>query len=558
MRRREYVTAVGTGVGTLAATGLGGAQSRSLERVCPTGDTTAVRPGSRVVFEAAAGPGLEPTAVEWRVDGGNAADVAPAAPFWSYTHRTGNPAAHGRFEDGGTYEVVATADEASIAWRVEVSADAPSAPSGTVTTDPGPDATITTREGVEVTATVTDEREALQRVIWQEGENATYVDTTDVSGSDATATYAVSAGDAIWFIGGYPMMAWIVCDDGRAAVSRTEGPSIEAMRDVAITGTNAPVRAGEKLVVDAEVAIHGDSMYHAFVDAEADLIVGHDPTHVDSASVEVYAGRTKSVQLAFTTATVRNTQTFPVRVETRHAASETDVTVVGTDDAGDHGSLEVTGLETNAPVTGGDRLEVTATLSNSAENPADREVELVVGDDPTTVDTKRVLVGAGETTTVSLGYETYPVRNDDEFPVRVATGDDTASRSVLVHGLDDGDDGGDGGDGGDGSDDGGTGTASFAVSITGTNAPVTGGERLSVSASLENAGDGAGTESVELVVGRSPEVVDSSRVSLAPGETATISLGYETYPVRNDDVFPVTVRTSGDSDTRTVTVYGTG
>lgn len=554
MRRREYVTSLGSGVGTLATTGLGGPQLRSLERVCPADDTTTVQPGNRVVFEADAGPGLEPSGVEWRTDGTGAADIAPAAPFWSYTRRTGNPAAHGRFDDGGTYEVVATVGETAIAWQVEVSGDAPAAPSGTVTTDPGPDATVTTRNEIEVTATATDDGEALQRVIWQEGGNATYVDTTDVSGSEATATYAVSAGDAIWFIGGYPMMAWIVCHDGRAAVSRTEGPSIEAMRDVTITGTNAPVRTGEKLVVDAEVAIHGDSLYHAFVDAEADLIVGHDPTHVDSASVEVYAGRTKSVQLAFTTATVRNTQTFPVRVETRHAASETDVTVVGTDDAGDHGSLEVTGLETNAPVTGGDRLEVTATLANPAEDPADREVELVVGDDPTTVDTQRVLVAAGQTTTVSLGYETYPVRNDDEFPVRVATGDDTASRSVLVHGLDDGGDEGDGGAGGDGSN----GTASIAVSITGTNAPVTGGERLSVSAALENAGAAAGTETVELVVGRSPEVVDSSRISLAPGETATISLGYETYPVTTDDVFPVTVRTSGGSDTRTVTVYGTG
>lgn len=307
--------------------------------------------------------------------------------------------------------------------------------------------------------------------------------------------------------------------------------------------TNAPVRAGEDLVVDAELEIDGDSTYHGFVEATLDLIVGHDPTHVDSTTVEVFAGQTETVQLEFTTATVRNTQTFPVRVETRHAAAETDVTVIGTDDEG-AGQLTVTDLSTTAPVTGGDWLDVTATLTNTGEEPASREVELVVGHDPTTVDSQQVTLDAGETTTVSLGYETYPVANDDEFPVRVRTGDDSASRSVLVYGRDDGNDTG--------------GSPSFAVSISGTNVPVTGGQRLSVTATLENVGDAAGTRTVELVVGVTPEVVDSASVRLAPGETTRVSLGYETYPVTTDDTFPVTVRSPHSSDTRTVTVRGTG
>lgn len=537
MHRREYVTAVGT-VGALATLGTGRAQ-RALERGCPVDGATSVRPGEDVVFEAAATPGIEPSAAEWTVDGPGGADLAPAAPFWSYTHRTGNPAAHGRFEEPGVYEVSVAVDGATRSWEVTVTDDAPPAPTAELTCEPGPDATVTPNESIEVTATADDDR-GLHRLVWQEGRNATYLERADLSGSTATVTYATTGGEAIWFVGGYPMAAWVVCRDGRTRTVRTDGPSVEALRDVSITGTNAPVRAGEDLVVDAEVAVEGDSTYHAFVEAEVDLIVGHDPTQVDSATVEVFAGESEPVSLEFTTATVRNTQTFPARVETRHAAAETDVTVIGTEDDG-QGHLAVTGLETNAPVTGGDRLEVTAALANTGEGPASREVELVVGHDPTTVDTRSVAVDAGETTTVTLGYDTYPVANDDEFPVRVRTGDDGASQSVLVYGR----------------DDGGDGEAQFAVTITGTNAPVTGGERLAVTATVENVGGAAGSGDVELVVGRSPEVVDSRTVGLEPGGTATVRLGYDTYPVANDDAFPVSVRSPHASDTRTVTVYGT-
>ncbi|SEP76694.1 hypothetical protein [Natrinema salaciae] len=547
MRRREYVAVVGSSVGALATTGVSDAQSRSLERVCPTERTTAVRPGDEIVFEAAATPAVEPPAADWRVDGadGDGDEIAPAAPFYSYTDITGNPAAYGRFDETGSYDVRVTVDGTTVSWTVDVTESAPAVPSVDVTCDPGPDATVTVRDEIRVTATATDESGTLRRLFWQEGRNATYVDRTDLSGSTATVTYTTAGGNAIWFIGEYPMMAWVACRDGRLSSGRTDGPSVDAFHRVSSIDTNAPVRAGDELIVEAEIEPEGSSTYHAFVDVETELIVGHDPTRVDGETVEVFTGQTETVRLEFTTATVRNTQTFPARVETAHDASETDVTVVGTEDADAHGSLEVTTLSTNAPVTGGERLEVTAVLSNAGDGPAGREVELVVGHDPTTVDTRAVTVGAGETVTVSLGYETYPVENDDEFPVRVRTGDDAAAQTVLVRGR-------------DGGGSGGQGDAAFAVSITGTNAPVTGGEWLSVSAVVENTGDAVGSHEIDLVVGHTPEVVDGTSVRLAPGETRTVSLGYETYPVASDDTFPVLVRSPHASDTRTVTVHGTG
>lgn len=100
----------------------------------------------------------------------------------------------------------------------------------------------------------------------------------------------------------------------------------------------------------------------------------------------------------------------------------------------------------------------------------------------------------------------------------------------------------------------------FAVEIVGTNAPVTGGERLEVTAEIENEGHlmmiGDTSQEIELIVGREPERVDSETVTVIAGTTETVTLGYETYPVERDDEFPVRVESADDSDERTVRVFG--
>lgn len=102
----------------------------------------------------------------------------------------------------------------------------------------------------------------------------------------------------------------------------------------------------------------------------------------------------------------------------------------------------------------------------------------------------------------------------------------------------------------------------FEVEILETNAPVTGGERLEVTAAVENEGHmmmvGDTTQEVELIVGREPERVDSTIVTVDAGMSETVALGYETYPVERDDEFPVRVETADDSNERTVRVRGTG
>lgn len=105
------------------------------------------------------------------------------------------------------------------------------------------------------------------------------------------------------------------------------------------------------------------------------------------------------------------------------------------DNGGNGGSVAVRIQGTNSPVTGGEVLEVTAALENTGTSEVTREVALVVGNNPETVDTQEVTVPAGETKQFTLVFETYPVKQDDEFPVRVETGESTAERGVYVHGT---------------------------------------------------------------------------------------------------------------------------
>ena len=103
--------------------------------------------------------------------------------------------------------------------------------------------------------------------------------------------------------------------------------------------------------------------------------------------------------------------------------------------ATDHITVDIIGA--NTPLEGGDLLDLTAELENSATTDERVELSLVVGEDPEVVGQRTVPVEAGETRTVEfLQFRTYPVRRDDTFPVRVETEMDVAEMMVTVTGID--------------------------------------------------------------------------------------------------------------------------
>ncbi len=95
----------------------------------------------------------------------------------------------------------------------------------------------------------------------------------------------------------------------------------------------------------------------------------------------------------------------------------------------------------------------------------------------------------------------------------------------------------------------------LTVTIDHTNDPVEAGEHLQVVANVANTDTSDSSDTVELVVGG--EVVDSQSVTVSGETTQRVEMGYTTHPVEQDVSFEVTVRTSDDSASTTVSVFTT-
>lgn len=202
----------------------------------------------------------------------------------------------------------------------------------------------------------------------------------------------------------------------------------DAPIDVTIQETNSPVETGAVLEVTATVENGGSGS----LSTDAVLVVGHDPTVVDTQSIQVGAGATETVELTFETAIVDNDQEFPVWVVVDGAADSTNVLVYA-----DAPPVAIEIFRTNDPLATGEVLEVTARLETEGDVSTTETVELIVGHNPTTVDSATVSVPSTGGRLVTLEFETAIVDNTQEFPVRVVGSSDSAERTVRVIGRND-------------------------------------------------------------------------------------------------------------------------
>ncbi|WP_049922040.1 hypothetical protein [Halopiger djelfimassiliensis] len=423
---------------------------------------------------------------------------------------------------------------------------------------------------------------------------------------------------------------WVTTgQDDRSTADALEDPvdAVDAL-EVSIVDTDAPVGAGEFLRVTAAIENTGTTA----VRAEVALVVGHDPERVGRRRLTIEAGETRTVRQGFFTYPVPRESTFPVRVVADGVSAERTVSVRGASTlpvASPDGELAVQPetrvlFEAGAVEPGesqrtvwwvdGERVgtsigpwqstyyaafdadyrwqsfetlgthEVAAAVvpqEGTRTYAARWRVEVTGGGHASpSVEAVRprssvVSVSRGETVTFEL-EATDPDGSLDrvvwwltQSDVILGTSDlegatDTARLSTdagchtcrvlpWVIATD------------------GTATAledawqfrrrerepspdAVDVRIGSTNAPVDAGEFLEVSAVVENASGAGRTAELELVVGHDPTVVDTQTVTLDPGETRTVTLGYETYPTSQDERFPVRVIGGGDDDEVTVLV----
>ncbi|MFD1562712.1 CARDB domain-containing protein [Haloarchaeobius amylolyticus] len=190
--------------------------------------------------------------------------------------------------------------------------------------------------------------------------------------------------------------------------------------------------------------------------------------------------------------------------------------------------FNVSSLETNSPVVRGEPLEVDAEIENVGDENGTQNVSLAI--DETVVNETEVSLEPGENQTVSFTVDTDDLE-PGEYPLSVSTTNETAETTITVEEPGE--------------------PATFGVSIDETNSPVIPGEPLAVEATLENVGDRAGTQDVEIAVDDTPG--EPIAVTLESGESQTVTLDYDTAALEPGE-YPLTVSTENETAETTVIV----
>lgn len=288
----------------------------------------------------------------------------------------------------------------------------------------------------------------------------------------------------------------------------------ESAFEVVDIAAPAELAAGEELLVEYTVENTG-----AFTDSQnITLTVDGDEQRVDPA-VTLDAGETADGEFTYTPG-IGDTTGLTLVVGTADDTAGVDVSVTPPEDGG----FTVVVDGTNAPVTPGGSLAVTATVENVGEQAATGSVTLAGS--AVATNSTQVSLDGGASTTVTLSASVADSATGT-LDVTVESPDDTVSVAVPV-------------DGG-GSDP----TAVFDV--VGFDAPseVDAGTTLTVSYELENTGNGAGTQDATLLVDGTT-VATVSDVSLDAGETFSDSFTYTTTS-NGGGAVTVAVETGNDS-----------
>lgn len=374
-------------------------------------------------------------------------------------------------------------------------------------------------EGEPLTATATIENTGDQAgthsvEFWAGGDTH---DTTTVplgSGERTTVTlsWATATGDA----GNYT--AWVLTPHNSDSESVTVEPAPQANVAVDVTGTNSPVTEGETLEVSATVENTGGQLTTQTIQ----LSVGGGQR--DATEVTLDPGEAQSVTLSWAPST-GNAGNYTATIASDNDSDSTGVTVEVPETTPATFALEI--AATNQPVTEGDELAVSVDVRNTGDAPGTKPVDLTAGGELR--DTTSVSLDPDQETTVTLRWPTT-AGDAGTHTATVASPDSSASTDVTIEQPS---------------------AAFFDVTIDATNSPVTEGQELEVTATVENTGGQAATQTVALAINDTQEATTS--VSLKAGESTTVALTWETGE-GDAGAYPATISTRNNTAGRNVGV----
>jgi phage tail-like protein len=361
------------------------------------------------------------------------------------------------------------------------------------------------------------------------------VDLGANGGTTITLTWNTAVGDA----GTYEFA--VSSDDTTDTGDVTVEEAPQVTFDVVVTGSNSPVTVGGTLTVDADITNSGQDPGSQVVT----LTVGGQ----ERASTEVTLenGQTKPVSLSWATGD-GDAGTYDAVVASEDDQGSTDVTVE--DDSGGTDPeipLDVTIDWTNGPITAGEPLCLDCTATNTGDTAGVGTVAVGLDNQAEPKKNWELALAPGESGTVHLSVEqdSYREGNDAEYAKKVwaDTGTSRAETTVSV-----------------------SEPPHFAVDIVETNAPVEAGEKIKLTATVENTGGQTGHETVALAAkeyvnsisnagsirpggggssggGDSPVavdrhgplktgkfIVDATGLDLPPGESTEVTLEWDTGP----------------------------
>ncbi|WP_193767561.1 carboxypeptidase regulatory-like domain-containing protein [Halorientalis pallida] len=197
--------------------------------------------------------------------------------------------------------------------------------------------------------------------------------------------------------------------------------------------------------------------------------------------------------------------------------------------------FEVGDLSTNSPVTEGETLEVTTTVTNTGDETDTKGVGLVAAQEIR--DVQNLTLAGGESQTVTLTWTTQAGDAGDTIAV-VSTANDSAQANVTVEEPP-------------------TPTANFQVSNLQAPAEATVGDTITVSADVENTGGAEGTQSVDFGLDTdgdgSLETQASQQQTLAANDSTTVTFDVDTSGLPAD-TYTHGVSTANDTETAQITL----